>query len=108
LSRRVLAATSDQFPDLTSIHLAATMKGMSGALHLQLGRFLVISGIALVVLGLIVMAGAKFSFLGLGRLPGDITLRGKHFQAYFPIATCVVVSMIATLVLWVISLLTRR
>jgi len=93
---------------LTSIPLAATIEGMSGAFHLQLGRFLVLSGIALVVLGLMVMAGAKFSFLGLGRLPGDITLRGKHFQFYFPIVTCVVLSVVATLVLWVISLLTRR
>ena len=100
--------TSGQFPGLTSIHLAATMKGMSGALHLQLGRFLVISGIALVVLGLIVMAGTKFSFLGLGRLPGDITLRGKHFQFYFPIVTCVIVSVAVTAILWIISFLTRK
>jgi hypothetical protein len=100
--------TSGQFPGLTSIHLAATMKGMSGALHLQLGRFLVISGIALVVLGLIVMAGARFPFLGLGRLPGDITLRGKHFQFYFPIVTCVIVSVAVTAILWIISFLTRK
>jgi hypothetical protein len=99
---------SANFPGLTSLHLAATMKGMSGAFHLQLGKFLVVGGIALVVLGLMVMAGAKFPSLGLGRLPGDITYKGKHFQLYFPIATCVVVSVIATIVLWVISLLTRR
>ena len=81
---------------------------MSGAIYLQLGRFLVISGIALVVLGLMVMAGAKFSCLGLGRLPGDITCRGKHFQFYFPIVTCLVVSVALTAVLWIISFLTRR
>jgi hypothetical protein len=81
---------------------------MSGPVHFQLGRFLVISGIALVVLGLLMMAGTKFPFPGLGRLPGDITFRGKNFQFYFPIATCVVISVIATLVLWVISLVTRR
>jgi uncharacterized protein HemY len=84
------------------------MKGMSGALHLQLGRFLVVTGLALVVLGFVVLAGAKLPSLGLGRLPGDITLRGKNFQFYFPIATCVILSVIATVVLWVISQLTRR
>ena len=81
---------------------------MSGALHLQVGRFLVISGIALVVLGLMAMAGVKFSSLGLGRLPGDITLRGKHFQIYFPIVTCVLISVAVTAVLWIISFLTKR
>jgi hypothetical protein len=84
------------------------MKVMSGALHLQLGKFLVISGIALVVLGLMVMAGARFSFLGLGRLPGDITLRGKHFQFYFPIVTCLLISVAVTAILWIISFLTKR
>ena len=81
---------------------------MSSAIHFQLGRFLVIIGIVLVVLGLIVMAGSKFSFLGLGRLPGDIAYKGKNFQFYFPIVTCLVLSAAVTLVFWVISLLTRK
>lgn len=81
---------------------------MSGAIHLQMGRFLVITGIILVVLGLIVMTGSKFSFLGLGRLPGDIAIKGKNFQFYFPIVTCLIVSGVLTAVLWIISFLTRR
>ena len=60
------------------------------------------------VLGLIVMAGSKFSFFGLGRLPGDIAYKGKNFQFYFPIVTCLVVSAAVTLIFWVISLLTRK
>jgi hypothetical protein len=80
----------------------------SSAIHFQLGRFLVIIGIVLVVLGLIVMAGSKFSFFHLGRLPGDITYKGKNFQFYFPIVTCLVLSAAVTLVLWVISLLTKK
>jgi Tfp pilus assembly protein PilX len=48
------------------------MKMMSSPIHFQFGKVLVITGMVLVVLGLIVMAGSKFSFLGLGRLPGDI------------------------------------
>jgi len=81
---------------------------MSGAPFLQLGRFLVITGILLLGLGLIFMAGSKFSFFGLGRLPGDIAYKGKNFQFYFPIVTCLIVSAVLTAVLWIISFLTRR
>jgi hypothetical protein len=81
---------------------------MSSAIHLQLGRFLVIIGIVLVVLGLIVMAGSRFSLLGLGRLPGDIAYKVKNYQFYFPVVTCLIVSGAVTAVLWIISFLTRR
>jgi predicted Co/Zn/Cd cation transporter (cation efflux family) len=84
------------------------MGEMSSAMPFQLGRFLVVMGIVLVVLGLILMAGSRFSFFGLGRLPGDIAYKGKNFQFYFPIVTCLVLSAVVTLVFWVISFLTRR
>ena len=74
----------------------------------QLGKFLVILGVLLVVAGLLLMAGAKFSFLGLGRLPGDITYKGKNVQVYFPIVTCLVLSVVLTLVFWLISLFTKK
>ena len=72
----------------------------------QLGKFLVIAGVLIVVVGLLLMAGAKFGHLG--RLPGDIVYKGKHVQFYFPIVTCLVLSAVLTLVFWVISYLTRR
>ena len=81
---------------------------MSSSIHFRLGRFLVILGIVLVVLGLIAMAGSKFSFFGLGRLPGDISYKGKNFQFYFPITSCLVVSAAVSLIFWVISLLTKK
>jgi hypothetical protein len=81
---------------------------MSGSIPEQSGRFLIIAGIVLVVLGLIIMAGSRFSFFGLGRLPGDIAYKGKNFHFYFPIVTCLVLSLAITLLFWVISLLTRR
>jgi hypothetical protein len=81
---------------------------MNSDVTFHMGRFLVIIGIILVVVGLMVMAGSRFSSFGLGRLPGDIAYKGKHFQIYFPIVTCVVLSAAVTLVLWVISFLTRR
>jgi hypothetical protein len=73
----------------------------------QLGKFLVIVGVLLVVAGLLLMAGAKFSLFGLGRLPGDIAYKGKNVQFYFPIVTCLVLSVVLTLVFWIISYLKR-
>ena len=81
---------------------------MGSVMTFQMGRLLVVIGVVLVVLGLMVMAGSKFSFLGLGRLPGDITYRGKNSQFYFPIVTCLIVSAALTAVLWIISFLTKR
>jgi len=69
------------------------------------GKFLVVVGVVLVATGLLLMAGGR---LGLGRLPGDIAYKGKNVQFYFPIVTCVVLSVVLTLVWWVISLLTKR
>ena len=77
-------------------------------LPFQLGKLLVIVGVLLIAVGLLLMAGARFSFFGLGRLPGDILYRGKTVQFYFPIVTCVLLSLVLTLVLWIISHFVRR
>jgi hypothetical protein len=81
---------------------------MPGDLEFQLGRFLVILGVIIVVAGLILMLGGKFPTLGFGKLPGDIAYRGKHGSFYFPIITCIVLSVALTFILWLISFLTRR
>jgi hypothetical protein len=75
---------------------------------IQLGKFLVIVGVLLVAVGLFMMTGARFSFFGLGRLPGDIAYKGKNVQFYFPLVTCLLLSAVLTLVWWLISLLTKR
>jgi len=80
--------------------------GMSEGLPFQAGKFLIVAGIVLVVLGLLLMAGVKLSFLG--RLPGDIAYKGRNVTFYFPIVTCLVVSVALTLVFWVVSFLTKR
>ena len=74
----------------------------------QLGKILVIAGVVLAALGLLLMAGSKFSFFGLGRLPGDIAYKGRNISVYFPIVTSLVVSVVLTLVIWLISWLTRK
>lgn len=74
----------------------------------QLGRFLIIAGVVLVALGLVLMAGTRVSFFGLGRLPGDIAYKGKHVSFYFPIVTCLILSAVLALIFWLLSFLTRR
>ncbi|MFB3922502.1 MAG: DUF2905 domain-containing protein [Terriglobia bacterium] len=74
---------------------------------LQVGKFLVIIGVVLVGAGLLLMAGSKFSFFGLGRLPGDIAYKGKNVSLYFPIVTCVIVSVVLTLLFWLVSYFRR-
>jgi len=74
----------------------------------QIGKLLVILGGVLLLVGLLFMAGSRFSFWGLGKLPGDFTFKGKNSTFYFPLATCVLLSVIITLVLWLVSHFTRR
>jgi uncharacterized membrane protein len=81
---------------------------MNQMIPFQLGKFLVIVGVLLVAVGLFMMTGSRFSFFGLGRLPGDIAYKSKNVQFYFPVVTCLLLSAALTLVFWVISYLTRR
>ena len=74
----------------------------------QLGKFLVATGVALVALGVVVILGARFQVFGLGRLPGDLAYRGKHVSVYFPIVSCVILSIVLTLIYWLFSLFSRR
>jgi hypothetical protein len=64
-----------------------------------LGRFLIVLGILLVVVGIILSYTNLFSFLRLGRLPGDISIKRGNFSFYFPITTCIVLSLLLTLIL---------
>ncbi len=65
----------------------------------EFGKGLIAIGLVLVALGLLVTLGSK---LGLGRLPGDILIRGERFAFYFPLATCVLISLLLTLLLWLL------
>ena len=60
-------------------------------------RFLIIFGILLVVLGVL---WPWITTLGLGRLPGDIVIEREHLRFYFPITTCIIISLIITAILW--------
>ena len=80
---------------------------MAGSLTFQLGRVIVILGVVLVGVGLLLMAGSRVGFFGLGKLPGDMAYRGKNVSFYFPVVTCLILSALGTLVFWLISLSKR-
>jgi H+/Cl- antiporter ClcA len=68
----------------------------------DIGRILVFVGGLLLVCGLILILAGKVN-LPLGRLPGDIVYRGKHTTFYFPLVTSILLSVILSLVLYVVN-----
>lgn len=71
----------------------------------DVGKILVVLGVALALLGLIVWALGRAGFRG---LPGDIAYEGEGVRFYFPIVTCIVVSILLTLGAWVWRWLSGR
>jgi len=67
-----------------------------------IGRTLIVLGIVLVVVGLLFTLGDKLP-IRLGRLPGDIQIRGKNSVFYFPIVTCILLSVVLSLVMWLVG-----
>jgi Protein of unknown function (DUF2905) len=72
----------------------------------DLGRTLVIVGGLLLGLGLMLILAGKIN-LPMGRLPGDIVVRGKSSTFYFPRMTSILLSVILSLVLWVVNRMRR-
>jgi hypothetical protein len=68
----------------------------------DLGKLLIGFGLALVMVGVVVMLLGRAN-LPLGRLPGDIVYRGKNTTFYFPLATSVVVSVVLSIILYVVG-----
>jgi hypothetical protein len=65
----------------------------------QIGKWLTLSGIIIAVLGGLVMLLGR---VGLFKLPGDLEFDSKNWRIYLPIASCIVLSIILTLILWLI------
>ena len=68
----------------------------------ELGRLLIILGIVLVVAGVLLTLLGRTN-LPLGRLPGDILYRGKNTTFYFPLATCILLSVVLTVVFYIVE-----
>ncbi len=63
-----------------------------------LGKMLLIFGLVLAGVGLLLLVSDKIGWIG--KLPGDITVRRGNFTFYFPLATCILVSIVLSLLLW--------
>jgi hypothetical protein len=59
-----------------------------------MGKLLIVAGLAIAAIGLLISLGVPF-----GRLPGDIVVRRGSFSFYFPMVTCIVLSLLPTLLL---------
>jgi hypothetical protein len=68
----------------------------------DLGKFLLVMAGIIAVLGLLLLFAGKLN-LPLGRLPGDIIYRGKNTVIYFPLATSLLISIVLSLLLWLIN-----
>ena len=68
----------------------------------ELGRIIIFLGAVLVVVGIVMVALGKAHF-PLGRLPGDFVYRGKSTTVYFPLATSIVLSVVLTVVMYVVG-----
>jgi len=68
----------------------------------DLGKFLLVMAGIIAVVGLLLLFAGKLN-LPLGRLPGDIIYRGKNTVIYFPLATSLLISIVLSLLLWLIN-----
>ena len=65
-------------------------------------KFLIIAGVALIAIGLIWSVLGRF--IQLGRLPGDIVVEKENFKFYFPIVTCIIISVVLSLISYLFKL----
>ena len=67
-----------------------------------LGRLLILLGIVFIIVGILLSYSNILSFLRLGRLPGDIAIKRENFTFYFPLTTCILISLVVTLILYLL------
>lgn len=72
----------------------------------ELGRWLLVSGLILAAVGAMLFFGGRLP-LRLGHLPGDIAIEGRRGSFYFPIVTCLLLSVALTFVFWLIGWLRK-
>ena len=70
----------------------------------QIGKWLISAGIVIAMLGALVMLLGRF---GLFKLPGDLEFGSKNWRVYVPLASCIIISIVLTLVFWLLSYFRR-
>jgi len=68
----------------------------------SLGKLLIGAGGLLILIGAIVLLAGRAN-IPIGRLPGDISYRGKNTAVFFPITTCIILSILLSFILWVVN-----
>jgi hypothetical protein len=68
----------------------------------DLGKALLVLGGVIVLVGTALLLAGRFN-LPLGRLPGDFVYRGKNTVFYFPLTTCIVISVVLSLLFWILG-----
>jgi hypothetical protein len=66
-----------------------------------MGKFIIIAGLVLVVIGLVVYFSDRIPLIG--KLPGDISIKKDNFTFYFPLATSILLSIIISLILYLVN-----
>ena len=66
-----------------------------------LGKTLIVAGLLIAALGVIITF--TNGTIPLGSLPGDISIKREHFSLYFPITTCILISIVISLVIWLVA-----
>lgn len=72
----------------------------------ELGKALLGFGLAIALIGILLLVAGSIG-LPLGRLPGDVSYRGKHVSFFFPLGTCILISIVLSLLLWLITRVRR-
>ncbi len=75
---------------------------MAGGLG-ALGKGLVVIGVCLAAVGVLLIVADRFPGLRLGRLPGDIAVERDRFRFYFPLGTSILLSVLLSLLLWLLA-----
>ena len=65
-----------------------------------MGKMLIIMGLIIAAIGVLFVLAGKIPWLG--RLPGDIYIKKENFSLYFPLATSIIVSIVLSLILWLL------
>lgn len=65
----------------------------------DLGKLLLALGVMIILVGALLLLAGRFN-LPLGKLPGDIVYRGKNSVFYFPLTTCIIISVVLSLLFW--------
>jgi hypothetical protein len=68
----------------------------------SLGKLLISAGGLLILIGAIVLLAGRAN-IPIGRLPGDISYRGKNTAVFFPITTCIILSIVLSFIVWLVN-----